>query len=84
MVVVVEGMGDRRLQAISFLMIKLGKLSREGRIPEIIWLIKGKPLFIFWKKGDCHILCWGASELLSAIAYAESFILGFKQVETIQ
>lgn len=46
---------DKQLQTISFLMIKLGTLSREGRVPEIIWLIKGKPLFIFWKKGDCQI-----------------------------
>lgn len=45
-VVLGDGWG-RKLQAINFCVIKLGRLSREGSIPEIIWLIEGKPCVYF-------------------------------------
>lgn len=37
------------MQAIHFCMIKLGRLSREGRIPEVISLVEESHILVFWR-----------------------------------
>ena len=68
--VVLVGDGwERKLHAIIFCVIKLGRLQREGSILEIIWLIEGKPHIYFMDEGrlsNCELM---SPEFLLAIDF---------------